>query len=393
VEQLYKDEYVFSAYSQVEIFCDCIITNLRDISKRRHRFGQEFERSNVELLPGNNVNSQTKHNLDTNPVSDDLKLQLTADIAKDYTLCLEHQVDEQNLVPKCQEFYITLFTSNSKDGYYPDDIEDQSFSGKGFHGKNKLSSKKHGTTKTLNGKCNNDGDKLSNDVSEVVSSLIFAASRCGELPELHLISNVELLPGNNVNSQTKHNLDTNPVSDDLKLQLTADIAKDYTLCLEHQVDEQNLVPKCQEFYITLFTSNSKDGYYPDDIEDQSFSGKGFHGKNKLSSKKHGTTKTLNGKCNNDGEYGIYYESIQENAIDYRKILVEEGFVLHNSYDDQEIVAHYEYEEIEEDSIPRLSHVHPKLPDYDELVTKFTYIKKDHMQKYSNKRALSRWMCW
>lgn len=64
---------------------------------------------------------------------------------------------------------------------------------------------------------------LSNDASEAMSSVIFAASRCGgNVPELQALRNlfkqrfgqdferasVELLPGNNVNPQIKHNLGT-----------------------------------------------------------------------------------------------------------------------------------------------------------------------------------------
>lgn len=54
--------------------------------------------------------------------------------------------------------------------------------------------------------------KLSDDVQEALSSMIFAASRCGELPELHSLRNlfkqhfgqafdrlnVELLPGKSI---------------------------------------------------------------------------------------------------------------------------------------------------------------------------------------------------
>lgn len=104
---------------------------------------------------------------------------------------------------------------------------------------------------------------LSNDASEAMSSVIFAASRCGgNVPELHALRNlfkqrfgqdferasVELLPGNNVNPQIKHNLRTKlVVLDDVKLQLINEIAKEVTLCLgTSQINHQNLVSECQK---------------------------------------------------------------------------------------------------------------------------------------------------
>ncbi|XVF04159.1 hypothetical protein REPUB_Repub05bG0058000 [Reevesia pubescens] len=79
------------------------------------------------------------------------------------------------------------------------------------------------------------------DTIEAVSSLVFAASRCGELPELQLLrslfkkrygcefelSNVELQPGNLVNFQIKENLCINSIPDNMKQKLINEIAKDY----------------------------------------------------------------------------------------------------------------------------------------------------------------------
>ena len=45
----------------------------------------------------------------------------------------------------------------------------------------------------------------------------------------------------------------------------------------------------------------------------------------------------------------------------------------------------------EDVKPRLSYVHPKLPDYDELVTTFTEYKKEYMKSNSSNRNLRKWM--
>lgn len=75
--------------------------------------------------------------------------------------------------------------------------------------------------------------KLPDRVQEAMSSIIFAASRCGELPELHSLRNlfkeifgeafdrlnVELLPGNAVNAQTKQYLTATKLKEDVKLQI------------------------------------------------------------------------------------------------------------------------------------------------------------------------------
>ncbi|GAV89676.1 Ist1 domain-containing protein, partial [Cephalotus follicularis] len=85
-------------------------------------------------------------------------------------------------------------------------------------------------------------------VGEAVSTLIFAASRCGELPELHTLRllfkerygykfekvNVELLPGNLVNSQIKKDLCMNSVPDYVKNNLISEISREFTFNLEFQ---------------------------------------------------------------------------------------------------------------------------------------------------------------
>ncbi|GAB4846377.1 hypothetical protein Ancab_025383 [Ancistrocladus abbreviatus] len=88
--------------------------------------------------------------------------------------------------------------------------------------------------------CISKQSDLPTDVNIAVSSLIFAASRCGELPELNKIRNlfkdrygdqfvsinVDLLPGNLVNPQIKEKLCINPFPEDSKLELLREIARD-----------------------------------------------------------------------------------------------------------------------------------------------------------------------
>ncbi|KAI7979011.1 hypothetical protein LOK49_Contig560G00001 [Camellia lanceoleosa] len=62
------------------------------------------------------------------------------------------------------------------------------------------------------------------------------------------------------------------------------------------------------------------------------------------------------------------------------MIVKEGILMHNSCSS----CHDHLEEMEEDeeSRPQLSYVHPKLPDYDELVATFTEYKKDYEKSNS-----------
>lgn len=78
---------------------------------------------------------------------------------------------------------------------------------------------------------------LPNDVGEAIVSLIYAASRCGELPELQRmrclfkekygsefdITSVELRHGNLVNPQLKEKLRITRIPDEVKQELIGDI--------------------------------------------------------------------------------------------------------------------------------------------------------------------------
>ncbi|XXG71746.1 hypothetical protein AAC387_Pa07g1001 [Persea americana] len=84
-----------------------------------------------------------------------------------------------------------------------------------------------------------------NDLNEAVSSLIFAATLCVDLPELQLlrklfgerygndfvVAAVELCPGNHVNQKISENLRVRTISYDAKLKLVAEIAKAHNLQL------------------------------------------------------------------------------------------------------------------------------------------------------------------
>ncbi|CAK7327585.1 unnamed protein product [Dovyalis caffra] len=98
------------------------------------------------------------------------------------------------------------------------------------------------------------------DVSQAISNLIFAASRCGDLPELQMLrnlfkirygikfetTNVELLPGNLVDSRMKENLSVNSVPENVKLSLINGIADEYNIHLGFQGFGRSFRPQWQE---------------------------------------------------------------------------------------------------------------------------------------------------
>lgn len=272
--------------------------------------------------------------------------------------------------------------------------------------------------------------KLAYEVVEAVSSLVFAASRCGELPELNRIRslfrkhfgnefervNVELQPGNFVNSQIKYNLGNNSISDDLKLQMTSEIAGECTPCLQpDQIIEENFVPPYESLV-------SKIG----DVRDNS------NGKpQRQASKIKDMVCRIGSKISKSGSRNLILNPIQEKLIVYlddskdessrtedvnvRKVpnglssqnmnvsskgnnvikknlaqmgdqtmLSKEGLPRCKTYSGRRL-------ERNEESKPRLSYVHPKLPDYDELVATFTEYKEEYMKRNSNDRTLYKWM--
>uniref|UniRef100_M1AD41 Uncharacterized protein n=2 Tax=Solanum tuberosum TaxID=4113 RepID=M1AD41_SOLTU len=98
-----------------------------------------------------------------------------------------------------------------------------------------------------------------NDINEAVSSLVFASTRLGNLPELPVIrklfgqrygkkfetSALELLPGNLVNYQIKENLCIKSVSNEVKYKLVDEIARicfqQGPLLLEYRNEQQEQV--------------------------------------------------------------------------------------------------------------------------------------------------------
>ncbi|KAK4856137.1 hypothetical protein QYF36_014538 [Acer negundo] len=181
-----------------------------------------------------------------------------------------------------------------------------------------------------------------NDINEAVSSLIFASSRCGDLPELYgirklfedrygkkfVMAAAELFPGNLVNHKIKERLNLKLVADDIKQQLVDEIAKDYChrteiLAIEY-ASEYNVFNWLNE-QILVTTGKAKESYFP-------------------------STSCLTGK---------------RKAPPYLTVMT---------------MPPERPTETRPDNILRCNslppHVHPKLPDYDRIAAKFMALKKE-----------------
>ncbi|GAB2277886.1 hypothetical protein Dimus_012588 [Dionaea muscipula] len=107
------------------------------------------------------------------------------------------------------------------------------------------------------------GDQISDlptDVNVAVSSLVFAASRCGELPELNKLrnefkdwygdkfvyTNIHLLSGNLVSNQIKQALCTCPISEDLKHQLIRNIAREHNVHVSIGATKKDVTAKSKD---------------------------------------------------------------------------------------------------------------------------------------------------
>ncbi|XP_022717707.1 IST1-like protein [Durio zibethinus] len=255
------------------------------------------------------------------------------------------------------------------------------------------------------------------DTSEAVSSLIFAASRCGELPQLHLLrslfkesygcefdlANVELQPGNLVKFQIKQNLCINSLSNNMKQKLINEIANDYGCPLVFQDPELQVNKKCfseskpevldleiqdnssdiDENWIQLseYETQRKDmphfkplaaipsqsridlnGYYS---YTQNKKNATFVDKLEVSS----TRTSLESSTPQIYETAIvYHNSFVENPLrrENGKKLVNGRFSLDSSLDKRKA----------QDNSSWSSHVHPSLPEYEDLVDRLKDLKAE-----------------
>ncbi|XP_057972078.1 uncharacterized protein LOC131160423 [Malania oleifera] len=245
---LYRDQCRLSAYDQLEEYCECILASIQNISKdslaadaseavsslifaasrcgelpmlnsirnlfRKH-FGCAFVTANVELLPGNLVNRQIKQRLCVKSAPNSVKLKLIREITRYYT-----QDDHE------------------KDGVGQED---------------------EFLNLDIYSICNNDNF----EENEMASSLIFAASRREELQKLPLLQNlfeelfgfeflrhdIELLPGNHVESQIKNDLCINLVPIEAKLKLDHEMAGNHKDFLHRKREFEYEEEKFHDFRI------------------------------------------------------------------------------------------------------------------------------------------------
>ncbi|KAK3037922.1 hypothetical protein RJ639_031813 [Escallonia herrerae] len=320
VEQHYKDQCKLSAYDQIEQFCDCIYSNIRDISRHsklsadvkeaasslifassrcgelpelhlvrklfKNHFGEEFERDNVELLPRNTVNSQVKHNLSKISLPDNAKVQLINEIAGEY-----NSINDTKELRRI--FYVQLQMQPSK-------FEDM---------------------------LRRFGSKFS-----IWNSYNGSASTAGS------------------NSSKRTDLIAGHMNDDT--------------CFSNRATS-NVTPQIQERVATL------DSW----VENVS-------SKTNYTKKNNSDTRRRGPLIKNDAQYAISGCLSQENKM----------IGLGSSDNEHGVVVQSCTGTMEEYSEPRLSHVHPKLPDYDELVAKFKTLKKECAQRSSDNPS-ARWMWW
>ncbi|KAF5930162.1 hypothetical protein HYC85_031035 [Camellia sinensis] len=193
---------------------------------------------------------------------------------------------------------------------------------------------------------------------------------------------MELQLGNSVNSQMKHNLCKNSVPDDMKLQLTSNIAREYTLSLEPPLMSRTLCHNASRWLPTYSFSKKncetrKKDQSLDLIVHLQFKTQPLSTlmtwkisyQTKKISEARMKLMRRNALIKKDAACIKYDGLLRENKVNYQNIIVKGEISMHNSCNSR----HDHQGEIEEDeeSKPRFSYVHPKLPDYDELVATFT----------------------
>ncbi|KAK0608654.1 hypothetical protein LWI29_033920 [Acer saccharum] len=209
------------------------------------------------------------------------------------------------------------------------------------------------------------------DINEAVSSLIFASSRCGDLPELYRIRKLfedrygkkfvmaaaeELFPGNLVNHQIKERLNLKSVADDIKQQLVDEIAKDNclrteTLAIEYapeyNVDEiaKDNCLRTETLAIEYAPEYNVFTWVNEQIQVTT-------GKVKESYSPSKCTSCLTGKGT-----APPYLTVKTMPPEWPKETRPDNILRCNSL---------------------APHVHPKLPDYDHIVAEFMAHKKEHL---------------
>ncbi|WZY80436.1 hypothetical protein YC2023_026820 [Brassica napus] len=218
--------------------------------------------------------------------------------------------------------------------------------------------------------------EVSNGVNEAVSTLIFASARCGDLPELRTLralfgerygklfvsTALYLLPGNRVNSQIIEKLSRISVSDDAKSKLLSEIAAEFSLqvlALEYTTEshkedciEEQVVGKDQRIFRFI------------------------ESKEETRARKRSRRRSARSSpMPKDVECWRYY-----NMGNRRRQKKESGQCFHIVYNVFTMRPDQKVKGEGERGLKEAKHVHPKLPDYDQLAAHFTALRNQHQQQ-------------
>ncbi|KAM5585933.1 hypothetical protein ABKV19_005044 [Rosa sericea] len=230
---------------------------------------------------------------------------------------------------------------------------------------------------------------LPSDVGEAIASLIYAASRCGELPELHRIrclfkekygsefdiTSVKLRHGNLVNPQLKEKLGITRIPDEVKQELIGDIVTKGNIRLALQ-DVQDTIHQNYSFPDKSFKYEQK----ADGIQIQV-------PKSEMGRKPVGIFCSLSkGKLSVATAFPSYIGS--NNGSGSSSPMTDLARKGSNGKRDgsKMVMSHHSFNTSVDEvkmpnrSSPCSSHVHPKLPEYDDVVAKLRRLKAEHSRR-------------
>ncbi|KAL1199303.1 hypothetical protein V5N11_016141 [Cardamine amara subsp. amara] len=264
---------------------------------------------------------------------------------------------------------------------------------------------------------------LPDGINEAVSTFIFASARCGDLPELrtlrilfgerygkHFVDMaLNLLPSNHVNPQIIEKLSKISVSDDVKTKLLGEIAEEYGLHLEvlaleytpefHKnckVLESGEVEEEKEVYKFTLTdedieekqehSHSKayhrkvcneDDYIEEEVMEKDkrvFRFREDQEERKKSRRRSRSALSRSPIAIDMDCWRYYYKGKR------RRRTQESGQCYHIVYNVFTMWSGQEEKVKGERSLKEAKHVHPKLPDYDQIVSQFTALRRQQKEQ-------------
>ncbi|KAL5976093.1 hypothetical protein ACLOJK_020423 [Asimina triloba] len=235
------------------------------------------------------------------------------------------------------------------------------------------------------------------DIKEAISSLIFSAARFADLPELQKLRELfgkrygndfvmaagESLPGNLVNQQISEKLSTRPVSDDERFELIEEIAVQYDIQLwqpeqgdgsnqQYQTDDivkgltcdprsEQGIDVLEKDIEVVYSDISRVETWASNDEDMWNFPQRKHAKKSLPLQTEASSNTSSSKS----------EEMPERTA---------STSTESSTADQSLhVSSFQFKQ-ESKQCGHVAHVHPKLPDYDDLAAKFTALRKDYLRQ-------------